>query len=172
MARITKRRYASDIYPHGDEWEVRDLATDVPYLHADFVGHRTDGTGWHELIGLFESGTVGQEVAAELTMARVILLIHKAEIAALADALSRGMTGDEAWKWAMSRSAGDGMDAIYERAVELGVPVMDIKPYPCGPEPANHDHRIPSERGGGWYHLQRVEGPESTCEDCTTEDGA
>lgn len=171
MGRVTRRKYAADLYPHADECEVRDLAIEVPYRHADFVGHGTDGTGWHDLLRLFEPGSVGRSVAAQLTMARIRLLMHKAEIAALADALSRGMTGDEAWRWAMSRAMGE-MDAIYERAVDLGIPVVDIKPYPCGPEPGHHDHRIPSESGGGWYRLQRVPGPESACEDCTTEDGA
>ena len=43
--RRTKRRYAHELYPHADEFEVRKLAVEVPYLYARAIGFEIEGTG-------------------------------------------------------------------------------------------------------------------------------
>lgn len=44
--RRTKRRYAHELYPHGEEFGVRPLETEVPYLYARAIGADVRGTGW------------------------------------------------------------------------------------------------------------------------------
>ena len=48
MTTRTIRRYAHEIYPHPEEWEVRPLEADVPYLYAIAIGLDLNGTGWHD----------------------------------------------------------------------------------------------------------------------------
>ena len=44
--RRTIRRYAHEIYPHGNEGETRDLAVEVPYLYARaIVAERAEREG-------------------------------------------------------------------------------------------------------------------------------
>lgn len=163
--RRTKRRYASEIYPHAGEWEVRPLSVEVPYRYAEMAGHSSFDTGWLGLVESFPEGSLERRVAAQLTMSRIQLHIHTAELALLADALSQGMTGDEAWSWAMTRVIDD-MESAYERAAHYGIPFERIKPYPCGPEPDDHDHKGDPAPGGRHY-VNRVNGKESECPDCT-----
>jgi len=172
--RRTKRRYASEIYPHAGEWELRPLSVEVPHRYAEMVGTATWGTGWFDLASTYPKGSPEASIAAQLTIGRIIHHLLSAEVASLADALSQGLTGDEAWSWAMSRVTDD-MELAYERAAHYGIPFEQIKPYPCGPEPDRHDHRGDPAPGGGRYVTQ-VDGKESECPDCTepateTQDG-
>lgn len=161
--RRTKRRYAHELYPHPDEWEVRDLATDVPYLYARAQGLATMGTGWHDLFDLRTAD--GYRQANERTMA----YISAAEIAFLADALHQGIAGQEAWVWAQERLAGGDSigEWIYERATHYGVPIERIKPYPCGPDPTHHDHMVSTGDVMGHGIVTRIDVPEDECETCT-----
>lgn len=156
-ARRTKRRYAHELYPHAGEWEVRPLAIDVPYLYARMVGLSVWGTGWF--------ADNGREA-----MDRMSAFTDAVGLALVADALNQGMTGDAAWRWAQER-IGDGNEIAYERARYYGVPVEQIKPYPCGPTPDHHDHHgEPDARG--WLPVTRAPGPEHECPDCTEPDAA
>ena len=47
--RRTIRRYAHELYPHPNEYEVRALEVEVPYLYARFIGLNTFGTDWFAL---------------------------------------------------------------------------------------------------------------------------
>lgn len=154
--RRTKRRYAHELYPHAAERETRALAAEVPYLYARAVGFELEGTGWMQAQRPREASN---RVAhwAELT-----------RTALLADALHQGLAGDEAWKWADVR-IGDDMGWLYERATHYGVPCDDIKPYPCGPEPDQHQHLGESD-SRGWRRVTYVEGKESECPECTEPD--
>lgn len=121
--RRTKRRYAHEIYPHAEEWQVRPLALEVPYLLAMAVGASVFGTGW------MEDPARGRHRVAE-AMARI-------EIALLADALHQGMTGDEAWSWVAC--GGDGQaqhELAFERACHYGVRSTSSSPTPAGPSPS------------------------------------
>lgn len=40
-----------------------------------------------------------------------------------------------------------------------------VKPYPCGPEPDQHDH-LGDADARGWRTVNRVDGKESECADC------
>lgn len=152
--RRTKRRYAHELYPHPDEWEVRDLATDVPYLYATALGFETWGTGW-----------IDAEPAE--SMGRTMRLIKSRELAFVADALEQGLTGDEAWKWAQERSNDDTGEWAYERAVHYGVNPLRIKPYPCGPDPTDHAHMESTGDVMGEGIVTFAAGPEDECETCT-----
>lgn len=167
--RRTKRRYASEIYPHAGEWELRPLSVEVPYLYARATGLNVWGTDWFALHGSDDRPTI------RLAWDRTEALIKARMIALLADALLQGMTGDEAWTWAMERTADEAGEIVYDRAVHYGVPVEAIKPYPVLSEPDHHDHRGDPAPGGGHY-VTRVDGKESECPDCTepvteTQDG-
>lgn len=146
MNRRTIRRYAHEIYPHGEEGEIRDLAVEVPYLYARAIGLQTYGTSWMDGAKPGESG------------ARTNDLCNARQIAFLADAMHQGLTGQEAWEWADMRSWDETGEWAWSRATLYGVPVYSIKPYPCGPEPLRHFHP------GAW-----VDGKESECPDCTEE---
>lgn len=155
-ARRTKRRYAHEIYPHADEWQVRPLALEVPYQLAMAVGASVFGTGW------MEDPASGRQRVAE-AMARI-------EIALLADALHQGMTGEDAWTWVAC--GGDGQaqhELAYERAAHYGVPINLIKPYPCGPEPQHHDHMASTGDVTGTGLVTRIDTPEAQCETCTQD---
>lgn len=157
----TKRRYAHELYPHPDEWEVRPLAVDVPYLYAQAIGFEPGGTGWFELLG---EGTTPEQhrLAGDRTMA----LLRQRHLALIADTLHQGLTGDEAWKWAEERAAEESGEWIVERCEVYGVDYNAIKPYPCGPEPDHHDHYGPPD-SRGWRQVFRTVGKESECPDCT-----
>ena len=149
--RRTKRRYAHELYPHAGEYETRPLAVEVPYLYARMVGLDVFGTNWHEV--------------PERAGARVAEYVAAVRLALLADAIHQGLTGDEAWTWANERVTEDS-EIAYERAFHYGVATDRIKPYPCGPEPADHYHSgEPNVRG--WRPSTRAPVPESECPDCT-----
>ena len=153
-ARRTKRRYAHELYPHPDEWEVRDLATDVPYLYARALGFETWGTGW-------------MDATPAESMDRTMRLIKSRELAFVADALAQGLAGDEAWKWAQERSNDETGEWVYERAVHYGVNPSRIKPYPCGPSPTDHAHMESTGDVMGEGIVTFAVGPEDECETCT-----
>lgn len=152
--RRTKRRYAHELYPHGEEWEVRDLAVEVPYLYARAIGFDVWGTSWFSAV-------------TEATGTRTMQRLDASHIALMADAMHQGLTGQEAWAWAESRMDEAG-EFIYERAVHYGVEPANIKPYPCGPEPDHHDHHEPIP-GSKWVKANRIAGKESECIECTEE---
>lgn len=158
----TKRKYAHELYPHPDEGEVRDLATDVPYLYAMAHGLDIHGTGAFD--DATEPALLGQ---------RMHRLIAARDLALVADALAQGLAGDEAWRWAQERAQDDTGEWMWERAEKCGVDPERIKPYPCGPEPKTHSHKD-KELGNGWHTLKSVDCPESECAECCEpdEDGA
>lgn len=152
--RRTIRRYAHELYPHADEWEVRPLSVEVPYLLAQAVGSSVFGTGWMS------------DPASSRD--RLMDSIRTIDVALLADALHQGLTGDEAWTWAAC--GGDGQaqhQTAFERAVHYGVPVGQIRPYPCGPEPSHHEHAASTGDVTGVGIITRVDCPESECGACT-----
>lgn len=155
----TKRRYAHELYPHPDEFEVRPLAVEVPYLYALAIGLELDGTGW------FDAPRQADAWAKEATNCRVARLIDARRRALLADALLQGMTGDAAYGWAAPRLDPDG-GWVYGRADHYGVPVERIKPYPCGPEPDRHDHMASTGDVMGNGIITCVPGKESECPKC------
>lgn len=157
MTRITKRRYAHELYPHAEEYEIRPLTVEVPYLYARAIGFELNGTGWFDV----EPRSVAGERAATLVDAR--------RFAFLADAVAQGMTGDEAWTWAMEHASEESGELVAERATRYGVDWNAIKPYPCGPEPTHHDH-LDKPDSRGWSTVTRIEGKESECPDCTEEE--
>lgn len=150
--RRTKRRYAHELYPHAEEWEVRLLEVEVPYLYARAIGFDVRGTGWFAHVQP-ESNN------------RTMQMINAHQAALMADAMLQGLTGQEAWAWASERMTDDG-GWIYERAMHYGVDPDRIKPYPCGPTPDHHDHLgAPDTRG--WQTVTRAPGAEEDCEECT-----
>lgn len=160
--RRTKRRYAHELYPHPDEGEVRPLAVEVPYLYARALGFDVQGTSW------FDHDPESRERRRD----RTHLMIDAGQRALIADALLQGLAGQEAWQWAEDRCQADNLgEFTWERAVHYGVDPDLIKPYPCGPEPDHHDHYGPGESVGlsVWRVINRVEGRESDCPDCTEE---
>lgn len=162
--RRTKRRYANELYPHADEYEVRPLAVEVPYLYARAIGHSVHGTDWFDLLSDGERGHL--MLANERTMAKI-----EANHAALfADAVHQGLVGDEAWRWATERYSDDS-SWVWDRAIHYGVPVNDIKPYPVLNEPDHHYHYGDPD-AHGWRTVTRVEGKESECDECTEPDEA
>lgn len=151
--RRTIRRFAHELYPHPDEWEVQPLAEAVPYLYARAIGLSVHGTDWF-----------GAEF--RLAVARAMEMIAARSAALHADALLQGLAGTEAWEWAESRAADESGEWVHDRAVHYGVPVDQIKPYPVIDEPDHHDHYDePDARG--WRTVNRVDGKESECPDCT-----
>ena len=150
----TIRRYAHEIYPlhHEDIGEIRPLAMDVPYLYARAIGLSVRGTGWLDA----EGGKAGD---------RISMLIAAGETALIADALLQGLAGDEAWKWARERSNDETGEWVWERAMHYSVDVRHIKPYPCGPEPEQHEH-LTQESEGVWSS-KYAQCRESECPDCT-----
>lgn len=159
--RRTRRRYTHELYPHAEEGMTRPLADEVPYLYARVIGLDTFGTG--------RSGKIDEGgEAAKAAVARMTSQVDALRLALVADALLQGMTGDAAWEWADSRAwaMNGGLEIAWERAAHYGVPVDQIKPYPCGPEPDHHGHDgEPDPRG--WRFVTRVNCKESECPDCT-----
>ena len=149
--RRTKRRYAHELYPHGEEFGVRPLETEVPYLYARAIGADVRGTGWFAAT-MPESGD------------RMHIMIDAHQIALMADAMLQGLTGQEAWSWAKDHQDEAG-EWIYDRAVHYGVTPELIKPYPCGPKPDHHDHNGPMKNG--WCTVTRADGAEEDCHECT-----
>lgn len=158
-ARRTKRRYAHELYPHGEEFETRPLEVEVPYLYARMVGMEVSGTSWFDM---------REGDANLLALERMNLFISSRHVAMLADALHQGMSGEEAWAWADRGLWDYDGELAYQRAIHYGVPVDQIKPYPCGPEPDHHDHYDEPD-AHGWRTVHRIEGKESECPDCTEE---
>jgi len=164
--RVTKRKFAHELYPHADEAEVRELAIEVPYLYAQALAFDVWGTGWFDAFpGGHEKGTPEHTTAAQMTTSRTLLLIEHRRTALLADALLQGLSGQEAWSWAESRMDETG-EWVYERAVHYGIDPYAIKPYPCGPVPDHHDHLDPPDTHGGRI-VHRIPGAEADCVDCT-----
>lgn len=161
--RRTKRRYAHELYPYAEEGEVRPLAVEVPYLYARMVGSDMWGTGWFALTDPGRSNDDLRQVGD-----RTHLFATAKHMALLADALHQGLTGDAAWDWAGQRQCEVENELAYERALHYGVPVEQIKPYPCGPEPDHHDHWGAADARGGRLGTH-VDGKESDCPDCTEE---
>lgn len=156
--RRTKRRYAHELYPAGDEWDVRPLAVEVPRLYARAMGFEVEDTSWYDLLG---SSPEGSREASN----RTLQLVDSRRIAFLADAMAQGLTGDAAWTWAEEHARDESGELAWERAEHYGVRPQAIKPYPCGPEPDHHDHYSNQEDRSGI--VTEVEGPESTCPTCT-----
>lgn len=154
MTRVTKRKYAHELYPHADEYETRPLSVEVPYLYAHAIGFDIGGTSWSEV----EPRSIGGD--------RVMYLMAARRAAFLADALLQGLTGDEAWKWADERASDETGEWVGERSEVYGVPYYDIKPYPCGPERGHHDH-MDEPDARGWRTVHRIKGKESECDECT-----
>lgn len=163
--RRTKRRYAHELFPHAEEGKARRLEVEVPYRIARAIGFDPQGTSW------FDMDTKEQRAR---TVERTMQHINESRLAMLAIALHKGLTGDDAWRWA-DEGMGDGeMWRIYESAPEYGVDIYAIKPYPCGPEPDHHDHLSEPHRRHGFEArtVTRVEGKESDCAECTAPLGA
>ena len=152
--RRPKRRYAHELYPHAEEGETRPLEVEVPYLYARAVGFDVEGTSW------LDDPRSGYD--------RVEILICAQSAALIADALLQGLAGQEAWNYAHGHMADTQTEMIWERAAHYGVPVDQIKPYPCGPEPDRHNHLDPPD-ARGWQTVHRIEGRESDCPECTEE---
>jgi len=154
--RRTKRRYAHELYPAGGEWEVRPLAVEVPHLYAKAMGLEVEGTSWFDLLasdgdGPLKAGNrIGQLVAAR-------------RLAFAADAMAQGLTGDEAWAWAQQHGNDESGELAWERAEHYDVDPYAIKPYPCGPEPIDHDHYTNGTHGV----VTKIPLRESECADCT-----
>lgn len=157
--RRTIRRYAHELFPHPEEWETRKLDVEVPYLYALAIGHRVQGTSWFDM---------REGDAMRLSTERTMALVRCRQIARLADALHQGMTGDEAWEWADHASWDYDGELTYDRAKHHGVDPEKIKPYPCGPEPDNHDHYGEPDQHG-WRTVIVIKSKESECPDCTEE---
>lgn len=167
IKRRTIRRYAYELYPHPNEGENRDLAVEVPYLYARAQGFEVWGTGYFDLAPRREDGTYD---AAEnrQRIDRIGQIIDAARIAFLADALLQGLTGQEAWDWADQRHWGDSVgEWVWERGTHYGVDLARIKPYPCGPEPSQHDHMASTGDVMGHGIVTRIDCPESECPTCT-----
>jgi hypothetical protein len=154
----TIRRYAHELYPHADEWQTRPLSVEVPYLYAQAIGLNVWGTGWAD-----DRSDAGKAAAID----RHIQLGAARHMALLADAILQGLTGDEAWAWADQRAWDETGEWAYVRAVHHGVPVAQIKPYPCGPEPDSHYHMASTGDVTGEGRMTVVECRESDCPKCT-----
>lgn len=161
MTRRTIRRYAHELFPHGEEGETSDLAVEVPYLYARAIGFETWGTGWHESLAADRP-----QAEREIAGSRIHHLIDARRLAFLADALQ---AGQEAWEWADVRAMDEAAERAYERAIHYGVPCDRIQPYPCGPEPDHHDHMASTGDVTGHGIVTRIDCPESECPTCTEE---
>ena len=159
-ARRTKRRFAHELYPHGEEGEPRPLAVEVPYLIARAIGLGPDRE-WHDLL------TTRDPEKARLAASRTGHYIESATIALLAAALHNGLTGQDAWDYVASLTGDVIGEFLYDHALQVGVDPDQIKPYQILSEPDTHQHY--SERQGGVRFLleHRVPGRESDCEQCT-----
>lgn len=157
--RRTKRRYAHEFYPHADEYEVRPLSVEVPYLYAKAIGLAVSETDWFDL-------PLEGETGLALSMQRSMEVINARQKALLADALLQGFGGEQAWEWAESRYDDEG-SWVYERAKHYGVPVHLIKPYPVLRERAKHNHMSSTGDATGVGYVTRIDCPESKCETCT-----
>lgn len=153
--RRTRRRYAHELFPHPAEGEARPLEVDVKYWLARAHGFSPRGTSWL--------------VVSPVEVADRIAVMQDAQhVALLAVALEKGLSGQEAWTFAAERLHSETSEWIGEYALEYGVHLDVIKPYPCGPEPEHHDHLSePNARGDRF--ITRVDGKESECHDCTEE---
>lgn len=155
----TKRRYAHELYPHAeDEYAVRPLSVEVPYLYARAIGFEVRGTGWFDL-------PIATPQGAQLSSGRTLYLLAMRERAVLADAIHQGLTGDEAWEWAKGRYDEAG-EWIYERAIHYGVKPELIKPYPCGDVPDQHDHMSSTGDITGQGIVTRINCREDECPAC------
>jgi hypothetical protein len=162
--RRTKRRFAHELFPHREEGEVRDLAVEVPYLYAFAVGMDVQGTSWSDLLG-------ADLPAARQAFDRTSRMVAAHHLALLADALHQGLVGQAAWAWAAQWMTGESAEVVWERAAHYRVPLDQIKPYPCGPAPAEHEHLAEPDRRG-WRTVIYVPGAEEDCEECTEPDPA
>lgn len=151
--RRTKRRYAHELYPH-EEGTIRPLEVEVPYLYARALGLEIGGTSWFTV--------EPRSIAGD----RVDRMIGARHVALLADALAQSLVGQEAWEWAESMLSDESGETVYERAVHYGVDPTAIKPYQCGDEPNHHDHYSEPDRRGARF-VDRVDGRESECDECT-----
>ena len=165
MTRRTIRRYAHELFPHGEEGETRDLAVEVPYLYARAIGMDTWGTSALDMLN-----PDNHPHTRELGYIRYSELAQTRQLAFIADALHQGLTGQEAWQWADVRAMDETGEWAYERAIHYGVPCDRIKPYPCGPEPDHHDHMASTGDVTGHGIVTRIDCPESECPTCTEEE--
>ena len=165
MTTRTKRRYSHELYPHGEEGESRPLAVEVPYLYARAQGLEVEGTSWFDMLHPDQPADT-RRLAAE----RTNQIVQAAQIALLADALLQGLTGQEAWDWASHRSVGDVLgEWIWDRGTHYGVDLLQIKPYPCGPEPTTHDHMASTGDVMGEGIITRIACRESECPTCAEQ---
>jgi hypothetical protein len=154
--RRTKRRYAHELYPVPEEGEARPLDVEVRYHLSRAIGYDVSGTSW----GSVEPRTLAGE--------RIMTMLREADLALLAVALHKGLSGQEAWDFMATRATGEVSEWISEFAVEYAVDWHEIKPYQCGPEPDHHSHLSnPDPRGDRMVTF--VDGKESECPDCTEE---
>ena len=152
--RRTKRRYAHELYPHAEEYEVRPLSIEVPYLYARAIGMDVTDTGWFSA----DSKQRGD---------RTMQMIDSRHIALMADALLQGLTGDAAWEWTEHHRDHEG-EMFYDAALKHVPSPELIKPYPCGPKPEHHFHNG-EPVVNGWVTSTRVPGAEDECNDCTED---
>jgi hypothetical protein len=155
-ARRTKRRYAHELYPDPSGMHTAaPLEQEVPHLYARAIGMQTWDTSW-------------STVDPQLRVARTVDLVNARMIAALAEAMLLGLTGDEAYAWAYSLASDESGECVFDAAQARGIDVHAIKPYPCGDEPDTHSHwGEPDRHGARWSTT--VAGRESECIDCTEE---
>lgn len=152
--RRTKRRYAHELYPHAEEYEVRPLAVEVPYLYARAIGMEVNGTGWFDA-----------ENPARID--RTHQMLDARHIALMADTMLQGLTGHAAHEWVEGHRDHEG-EMFFDAAIKHVPNYADIKPYPCGPKRTTHDHTGPYGPSG-WATVTRAPGSEDECEDCTEE---
>lgn len=165
--RRTIRRYAHELYPHPDEWEVQPLTEAVPYLYARACGLEVWGTDWHALGWSDDRTEIVDKTALRVASDRTLLLIAARSAALHADALLQGLAGEEAWQWAEERACEETGEWVYERAAHYGVPVERIKPYPVIAPTSSHNHYSSSGNVIGHGIVTRVDMPEDECPDCT-----
>ena len=159
--RRTKRRYACELYPHSEDGESRDLATEVPYRIAHAIGMSSGTREWHELID--QGGD-----AARAAYDRTVPFLEAVTLALLAVALHEGLTGQAAWHSATRWAGDEAGEVLWGAAAQYGVPLHDIKPYPIRGEATTHEHWSEMNSRGWRTSIDlRVPGPESSCEQCT-----
>lgn len=160
--RRTKRRYAHELYPHPAEGQTRPLEDEVPYLYAHALGLEVQDTDWHDLFDR-EAGPAERK----LSLDRMMQMASARRVALMADAMLCGMTGDEAWEWADQRAWDESGEFICDRAMQYGVPISRIRPYPVLAERQQHDHWSEPDQRGFRTLIGRVDGRESECWECT-----